>query len=120
MSEQEVWKGTLTRIVSGKDNCENFFKELCVKAGKELTEYYDNYAEFYMDEINGSLDEEYYYSKKKGNKAIFKVEKENFMEGGGDIKKISSNEYKFFVSFYNGGAGFNEVLENLFEDNLLE
>jgi hypothetical protein len=104
MSETVHYRGTLTKLVVGKDKIEAKAKEILVAAGKsEMPKYYDNWTEYLTDHFYDDYVVVY--------NTLFSVEKTEV--GEEDVFNASETKdgYKFEVMYYNGGCSFDEALD---------
>ena len=114
MSETVHYKGIATKIEpkdgqSLIDVAKNIFKE----RGMEIPHYYND------DETINALCEimyqEFYYNKKSDT--LYKIDN-NDIDIEGEIieaKEISPGKIEYELQYYNGGAGFEECLNEAFE-----
>ena len=106
MSEYERHKGTIERVYF-----EGSIEDFAVKVvRKELPDYYGDWNEFFRDNFR-----EYGYYIYKDT--IFKINNEE-CEASSDIfeyRKITDNKIEYHFSFYNGGTGLDEQIEEVLE-----
>lgn len=104
MSETESWQGKLVPVdLEGLTNEEWMKKEL----DRPLPDYYDNWAEFFADENYRN----YYYHYP--SETLYKIEATRFDAEGFVIGVKEGENYTFMFSYYNGGASFDEMLEEV-------
>lgn len=108
MSETVHYKGKAIQIEKGFEDCEKEAKLILENMGNSLETYYVTYIEqlcqeFYMD---------YFYHSK--TETLYKI---NYTEHDLEEEIISAKEtdiigeIEFEMRYYNGGAGFEECLE---------
>ena len=78
--------------------------------GKELPSYCDSYEALFLDEN--------YHKAVIVDGIIYRVVKEDVDPDNGIFRagKINDNEIEFEVRYYNGGRGFNEAIDEAFEN----
>ena len=100
----ETHKGKLVPITNAGDTLEEQAKEICSRLGLERDEYHDTWLDCLKDEgyrkvyINGDTIYE-----------IRDTELESYGFVEGSLNGDGSIDY--FISWYNGGAGMDEVLD---------
>jgi len=114
MSETVHYKGVATKITPPKGKTLiDVAKDILKDRNKEMPDYFDNAVDFLVDEF---YNEFFYRAKTKTLYSITKVERDP------DADIIEANEkedgtIEYELRYYNGGAGFNECLDDAF-DNL--
>lgn len=105
MSENESWKGTLTKILVPED----------IKTWKEQVEYLQQQGHHFREL---DFDEETFYYKKSSCAYLsgewYLLEAEEFDDQyTAEMKKVAPDTYEFLTIFYNGGTCLDEMLEDM-------
>ncbi len=107
MSEMEYHMGKMIEMM-GFDNLitkEEKYEELCILEGVSKSEDYDWDDTFYGND----LQEKYVVT----DNGVYKLlEHEGMSEGDCSLKRNKDGTIDFYISFYNGGGGFDEVIED--------
>jgi hypothetical protein len=113
MSETVYYKGTAIEIKPKGKTLNDVAENILKNQNKEIPSYYSNAIECLCDEYYN----EYFFHEK--TQKLYKLDTDGY-EDDGDIIRASKNEdesISFELRFYNGGASFDECLEEAF-DNL--
>lgn len=114
MSEDVSYRGKLVVVAVGSDEVTKKFKELC--NNRELPEEYNNYYDFYVEEFEFYLDDEkYYYNSEQ--KVLFEIVEKKQIYENFHVIEAEPGVYEYTVSYYNGGCGFGEALDDSFENS---
>jgi len=112
MSETVHYKGIATKInqVNGKTLMQ-VAKDILKDRNKEIADYYDNAIECLCD----SFYREFFYHSK--TQTLYKLDNNEY-EPDEDIIKANQKEdgtIEYELRYYNGGAGFDECIEEAFD-----
>ena len=111
MSEVVGYRGRLIPVDLGALSLDQWIQQ---KLGTAvLEECYDSWLEAFEEELDG--DYGYLYSEGQGK--LYAVERESFdPEGFLESTAHADGSYSFALSYYNGGADFDEVAQGIFRD----
>lgn len=88
-------------------SCENYVKKYLSKGEEEYPEYFESFLEYFLDKYY----RDFFYDKKTDT--LYRIEDKNY-DPSGDIieaKRLDSNNIEYILQYYNGGARFEECLE---------
>jgi hypothetical protein len=109
----EHHRGIATKVqIPSNLSVEEYAKILLKDRNKEIADYYSSAIECLCDVYYG----EFYYHVLSGN--LYRLEDSEQDEDEEDIVSASVNNdgtISYEIRFYNGGAGFDEVLEEAFD-----
>lgn len=109
MSEIESYKGKLIPVDCGELSLDEKIQE--ITGASTLPKWCDNWLEYLYDEKW----KEYFFDS--NSNVLYKVEKEELQLDYFAVgEKKEHGSYEFAVSFYNGGCGLEEVLEDAIKD----
>lgn len=104
MSETEAHTGKITPIDLENKTLDEWIQNKLDTT--ELEEYYENWIEALED----AFYEDFYYDP--NSEILYKIESEELdPENILEMTKNSDGSYNFTISYYNGGASFDEVLQ---------
>ena len=110
MSEVETHKGKLVPVEVVGNTLEEKIEHICKTHDWDKDEWYDTWQEVLED--NGYR--EYYIAK---DDTIYKIDdKKVDPEGFATGEKNEDGSIDFFISWYNGGASMDEVLDGVLKD----
>ena len=119
MSETVHYRGIATLVCKGSENCENTAKIILAeeKGILKKDDYFDTYIEQLVDEFY----EKYFYHKTTQCLYELNYTEVDLYEEIVEAKYVSfdNSQIGFELKYYNGGAGFPEVLTEAI-DNLTE
>ena len=105
MSDVESYKGKLIPVDCGELSLDEKIQE--ITGASTLPKWCDNWLEYLYDEKW----KEYFFDS--NSNVLYKIEKEELQLDYFAVgKKKEHGSYEFAVSFYNGGCGLEEVLED--------
>lgn len=109
MSETVHYRGTAQRVdLQGLTN-EEFALKFIKGEGREVPDYYDNSVEYLVSTWD---DDFFFYSR---NQTIYKITREDVDIDDEIIRaEFDGDKINYELRFYNGGAGFEECLEEAF------
>lgn len=106
MSETETHKGTLVPITNlPGTSLEDDAREVCSRLGIERSKYHDSWVECLEFEAP-----RYVYFRD----GVFYEVRDTEVDPPDDFIEATKNpdgSYDYFVSYYNGGAGFDEIMD---------
>lgn len=111
MSETVTYKGKLVPMTLEGVTLEERAEYACQEFGFEMKDYYDSWVECLEEEGN-------YRAAYIRDGIIYEVKNRevdppnDFIEG----TKNEDGSYDYFVSYYNGGAGFSEIMEQMIKE----
>jgi hypothetical protein len=109
MSETVHYKGTL-QIIKPEGTLEDYCKEVMEVRGIEMSDYYKKWKDgSYIHALCGECYNEFLYIK--GN--LYQVLSQEYKEDWEDIaeaKLRDDGKIDYEVKYYNGGAGFEEMI----------
>lgn len=111
MSRKEHHRGIATKVKFPEGTTLEQAEYILKDEGKEVDDYYKDA----LDCLRGELSELYFYHI--SNDAIYKLNDTEIDEDG-DIRTASNRadgRVDYEVRFYNGGAGFDECIEEAFD-----
>ncbi len=105
MSEMETHRGKLVPMILAGVTLEENAKNACVKLGLKRDDYHKSWLECLNDEG---------YRKVLVRGGIIYEIQDTELESSGFVEGTINDDgsYDYFVSYYNGGASLNEVLES--------
>lgn len=115
MSETVHYRGKLQEILPRQTrDLQYIAKELCDELGIEENNYWKKYHnKDYIELLCDTRYNEYLTI----NNRLFKIESQESVDLEEEIIKVFDNEdgtFNYEVKYYNGGAGFEEVIEQAF------
>ncbi len=109
MSRTEHRKGRLLKIENGGSTLEDICKTLYKQNTEEpLKSYYTNYTEYISE------DDRYVIA----DGSVYEIIENNEIDENEDIAEatmLDNGEIEYEIRFYNGGAGFSEMVEKSIE-----
>lgn len=112
MSETVHYKGTAKRVDLQGLTTEEFAQKFIKDEGKEIPSYCETALEYLVDR----WDKEFFFYEY--NQTLYEITREDIDLDDEIIKAEfdpTSNKINYELRFYNGGAGFNECLEEAFD-----
>lgn len=110
MSETVHYKGIATKIEREGKTAIQIAEEILSEKGKEMKDYYDDIIECLTDNFY----QEYFYHKKTDSLYHIKNSEHDLDDEIIVANKVSDNIIEYELRYYNGGAGFEECLEEAF------
>ncbi len=108
MSEMETHKGKLVPITNAGDNLEEQAKEICSRLGLEREEYHKTWIECLRDEGYRKV---YIHGDTIYEIQDTQLDSYGFTEGTAN----EDGSINYFISWYNGGASMDEVLDDVMD-----
>lgn len=109
MSEVETHKGKLVPVEVVGNTLEEKIEHICKTHGWAIDEYYDTWREV----LSENAYRDYYIAK---DDTIYKIDdKKVDPEGFATGEKNEDGSVDYFISWYNGGASMDEVLDDVIE-----
>lgn len=106
MSDVDTYRGKLTPIDLGEQTLDQWIQSRLDRT--ELKDYEFSWLEALHEELYGS----YHYDRESGT--LYEVQRERFdPEGFVHSKRNADGTIDFLVSYYNGGASFGEVMDEV-------
>ena len=112
MSEIVHYKGTAKMVDLKGQTSEEFALEYIKTQGKEIPSYYDNAVEYLVERWSNYF---FFYHK---NQSLYEITRVNVDLDDEIIKAefdSTNDNINYELRYYNGGAGFEECLEEAFD-----
>ena len=104
MSETEVHRGKLVPMILNGVTVEERAKDACEKLGFELQDFHTSHLDCLRDEG--------YRKVYRHNGVTYRIEDEQLDPYGfTEASKNKDGSIDYFISYFNGGAGFDEVID---------
>lgn len=112
MSDDVHYKGKLKRLaVEGHEEIETYAKTYVEEQGDELKSYCDDYTEHLRYEYNDKfvvIDDILW--------EVITKEEQDAYGSVFNLRHSKDDEYTYEVKYYNGGCGFEEALQEAFDE----
>jgi len=106
MSDVDTYRGKLTPVDLGERTLDQWIQNRIGRS--ELKDYEDSWLEALQEELYNA----YHYDR--DSEILYEVQRERFdPEGFVHSKRNADGTIEFLVSYYNGGASFGEVMDEV-------
>lgn len=115
MNETVHYKGKLKKVeIQNESNLNDYCKGLCQQLNIEENDYWKKYSNGNYIELLTDNKDEYIFIKGE----LYEILSKEYHDLEEEIANLSINDdgtYDYEVRYYNGGAGFNEMIEECFD-----
>jgi len=112
MSETVHYRGTLTKVDTKGKTVNEYATEFIDSKGIGVDDYYDSPVEHLVDDFY----EIFYYHKPSKTLYLIKRQRVEIDEDIIKAERLDSGVIEFELKYYNGGAGFEECLDEAIEN----
>lgn len=106
MSDVDTYRGKLTPVDLGEQTLDQWIQKRIGRS--ELEDYESGWLEALQEELYGS----YHYNR--SDETLYEVQREKLNPNGFvHSKRNADGTIDFLVSYYNGGASFGEVMDEV-------